>query len=172
MTDDGLLIAGATSQRKFGSCQLHVEFLLPFMPAARGQGRGNSGCYLQGRYEVQILDSFALDTVFVGGGSIYRQRKPDVNMCLPPMVWQTYDIFWEAPKWEGQKLLRPAYVTVVHNGVLLHHHKEVVGRMAHRVVGTYEPHDAEEPLGLQNHDTQVRYRNIWARRIKAYDQPE
>ena len=92
MTDDGVLIPAATSKQKFGSCTLHLEFRTPFMPEARGQGRGNSGCYLQGRYEVQILDSFGLAGKDNECGGIYSVKDPAVNMCLPPLVWQTYDI--------------------------------------------------------------------------------
>ena len=161
------------TKEKFGDMQLHIEWTSPAKVDGSSQWRGNSGVLLMNRYEIQVLDSYNNLTYADGqAGAIYGQWPPLANAARKPGEWQTYDIFWEAPKWEGQKLLRPAYVTVMHNGVLLHHHKEVVGRMAHRVVGTYEPHVAEEPLGLQNHDTQVRYRNIWVRRIKAYDQPE
>jgi Domain of Unknown Function (DUF1080) len=88
-----------------------------------------------------------------------------------PGEWQAYDIVFEAPKFEGEKLVKPAFVTVFHNGVLMHHRKEIIGRMAHRVVGTYAPHAPEEPLALQDHDTRVRFRNIWVRRLPQYDQP-
>ncbi len=112
MTDDGLLIAGATSKQKFGDCQLHVEFLLPFMPASRGQARGNSGCYLQGRYEVQMLDSFGLAGEDNECGGIYGIRAPDTNMCFPPLSWQTYDIDYTAAKYEDGKKVKNATITV------------------------------------------------------------
>jgi hypothetical protein len=112
MTDDALLIAGATSKRKFQSCQLHVEFLLPFMPAARGQARGNSGCYLQGRYEVQMLDSFGLEGANNECGGIYSIKAPDVNMCYPPLAWQTYDIDYTAATYADGKKVTNAKMTV------------------------------------------------------------
>jgi hypothetical protein len=92
-----------------------------------------------------------------------------VNPARRPGEWQSYDILFEAPKFEGDKLVKPAYVTVLLNGVMLHHHKAFIGRMAHKVVGKYQPHPAEESLMLQDHDTAVRYRNIWARRIGTYN---
>ena len=87
-----------------------------------------------------------------------------------PGEWQTYDILFEAPKFDGEKLAKPAFVTVLHNGVVTQHRKEIIGRMAHRVVGTYAPHAPEEPLALQNHNTRTRFRNIWVRRLGGYDQ--
>ena len=172
---DGIMTVNGTgsisTKREFGDCQLHVEWASPAEVKGEGQGRGNSGIYLQGRYEVQILDSFENKTYYHGqAGAIYKQHAPLVNASRPPGEWQTYDIIWEAPKFEGDKLTKPAFVTVIHNGVVLHHHKEVIGRMAHRKVGTYAPHGAEEPLALQDHDTPVHYRNIWVRRLGGYDQ--
>ncbi|HYW78390.1 MAG TPA: DUF1080 domain-containing protein, partial [Thermoguttaceae bacterium] len=106
MTEDGLLMQGADVKPMFQDFNMHVEFMLPYMPAGRDQGRANSGCYLQSRYEVQVLDSFALEPVFNGCGSLYRFRQPDVNMCFPPLVWQTYDIIFTAPRWaaDGTKV--------------------------------------------------------------------
>ena len=103
-------------------------------------------------------------------GAIYGWWPPMVNPARKPGEWQTYDIIFEAPKFEGNKLVKPAYATVIFNGVVVHHHQEIGGPMAHRVVRQYEPHAAEEPLSLQDHDTKVRYRNIWVRRLKGYDQ--
>jgi hypothetical protein len=103
-------------------------------------------------------------------GSIYGQWPPLVNAARKPGEWQTYDIVFEAPKFESGRLVKPAYFTIFWNGVLVHHHKEVTGRMAHRVVGTYAPHENEEPLMFQDHDTAPRYRNVWVRRLKDYDQ--
>jgi len=121
MTPDGLLMEGAISKQRFGSCVIHLEFRTPFMPYARGQGRGNSGCYVQGRYEVQILDSFGLEGRDNECGGIYRVAKPKVNMCFPPLSWQTYDIDFTAAEYDKQgKLVKPARMTVWHNGVLIH----------------------------------------------------
>ena len=158
MTPDGLLIAGATSKRAFQDCQLHVEFLLPFMPEARGQGRGNSGCYLQGRYEVQMLDAFGLKGEDNECGGIYSIKAPDVNMCYPPLSWQTYDIDYTAAKFEDGKKVKNAKITVKHNGVVIHKDVELpnVTTAAPRAEGP-EP----GPIYLQDHGNPVRYRNIW-----------
>lgn len=158
-TDDGLLMEGCTSKEEFGDCTIHVEFRLPYMPDARGQGRGNSGLYLAGRYEVQILDSFGLNGENNECGGLYTIAKPQVNMCLPPLAWQTYDIDYQAPRFDdkGQKLA-DAEVTVRHNGVLIHDQV----KLPHPT--TSAPFGKEGPLGpiyLQNHGNPVRYRNIW-----------
>jgi hypothetical protein len=158
MTDDKLLIAGATSKRKFQSCQLHVEFLLPFMPAARGQARGNSGCYLQGRYEVQMLDSFGLEGANNECGGIYSIKAPDVNMCYPPFTWQTYDIDYTAATYGDGKKVKNATMTVQHNGVLIH--KEV--ELPKNTTAAPVPEGPDPgPIYLQDHGNPVRYRNIW-----------
>jgi hypothetical protein len=159
MTDDGLLIAGATSGPKFGSCRVHLEFLLPYMPAARGQGRANSGCYLQGRYEVQILDSFGLDGLNNECGGIYTVRAPSVNMCLPPLAWQTYDIDFTAAKYDAQGTkVADAHLTVRHNGVLIHENVPVPEATRAAPVKDGPEHG---PLYLQDHGNPVRFRNIW-----------
>lgn len=158
------------SKEKFGDCQLHVEWAAPPEIDGSSQWRGNSGILLMSRYEIQVLDSWDNPTYADGqAGAIYGQFPPLVNPARKPGEWQSYDIVFEAPRFEGEKLVRPAYVTVFFNGVLVHHRQEIVGRMAHRVVGTYAPHEPEEPLALQDHDTRVRYRNIWVRRLKGYD---
>ena len=160
------------TKEKFGDIQLHLEWAAPAEIDGTSQWRGNSGILLMNVYEIQVLDSFNNPTYADGqAGAIYAQWPPLVNASRKPGEWQSYDIIFEAPKFEGEKLVKPAYVTVLHNGILLHHRKEIGGRMSHRVVGTYIPHGPEEPLGLQNHDTSVRYRNIWVRRLKGYDQP-
>lgn len=159
MTEDGLLIAGATSGPKFGSCRVHLEFLLPYMPAARGQGRANSGCYLQGRYEVQILDSFGLDGLNNECGGIYTVRAPSVNMCLPPLAWQTYDIDFSAAKYDAQGTkVADAHLTVRHNGVLIHENVPVPEATRAAPVKDGPEHG---PLYLQDHGNPVRFRNIW-----------
>ncbi len=157
-TDDGLLIAGATSKQKFQSCQLHVEFQLPFMPVARGQARGNSGCYLQGRYEVQMLDSFGLAGDDHECGGLYGIKAPSVNMCFPPLAWQTYDIDYTAAKFEDGKKTKNATITVKHNGVTIHQDVELPQTTtAAPVAEGPEP----GPIVLQDHGNPVRYRNIW-----------
>ncbi len=160
------------TKEKFGDIQLHLEWAAPAEIDGTSQWRGNSGILLMNVYEIQVLDSFNNPTYADGqAGAIYAQWPPLVNASRKPGEWQAYDIIFEAPKFEGEKLVKPGYVTVMHNGILLHHRKEIGGRMSHRVVGKYLPHGAEEPLGLQNHDTSVRYRNIWVRRLKGYDLP-
>jgi len=160
------------SKEKFGDCQIHVEWASPAKIEGSSQWRGNSGILIMTVYEMQVLDSYNNPTYADGqAGAIYGQWPPLVSPVRKPGEWQTYDIFFEAPKFEGAKVAKPAYVTIVYNGVLVQHHQEIIGRMAHRKVGTYAPHDPEMPLALQDHDTAVRYRNIWVRRIAGYDQP-
>jgi len=160
MTDDGLLQQGCTSKQKFGSHQLHLEFRLPYSPQARGQSRGNSGLYLQGRYEVQILDSFGLEGKENECGGIYSVGPPKVNMCFPPLSWQTYDVAYTAAKYEGGKLVKNPRVTVRHNGVVIHDDLELPGERN----TTAAPNGAGPepgPVYLQDHGNPVRYRNIW-----------
>ena len=158
------------SKEKFGNAQYHVEWASPNPPKGVDQDRGNSGFIMMSRYEIQVLDSYHHQTYADGqAGAIYGQWPPLVNATRAPGEWQTYDILFEAPVFDNGKVAKPAFVTVIHNGVMIHHHKEIIGRMAHRVVGTYAPHAPEEPLALQDHDTAVRYRNIWVRRLRGYD---
>jgi hypothetical protein len=159
LTDDHLLMEGVNSKQKFGSCKLHVEFRLPYMPKATGQGRGNSGCYLQSRYEVQILDSFGLAGKNNECGGIYSIKDPDQNMCFPPLTWQTYDIDYTAAKFgaDGKKS-ENARITVKQNGVLIHDNVE----LEHATTAAPLKEGAEPgPLHLQNHGNPVRFRNIW-----------
>lgn len=158
LTSEGNLAAGATSKRKFGSCQLHVEFLLPFMPEARGQDRGNSGCYLQGRYEVQMLDSFGLTGENDECGGLYGIKSPDTNMAFPPLSWQTYDIDYTAAKHENGKKVKNATITVKHNGVVVQ--KDVEVPNATRAAPVPEGPEPG-PLYLQEHGNSVCYRNVW-----------
>jgi hypothetical protein len=159
------------TKEKFGDCQLHIEWAAPAEIDGSGQWRGNSGVLLMSRYEIQVLDSWENPTYADGqAGAIYGQWPPLVNPARRPGEWQSFDIVFEAPRFEGDQLVKPACVTVFYNGVLVHHRQEIIGRMAHRRVGTYAPHGPEEPLALQDHDTKVRYRNIWIRRLKGYDQ--
>jgi hypothetical protein len=161
------------TREKFGDCQLHVEWSAPAEIAGTSQARGNSGVILQARYEVQVLDSYNNPTYADGqAGALYGQWPPLVNPVRKPGEWQIYDIVFEAPKFEGEKLVKPAYFTVFLNGVLLHNRKESMGPMVYRQVAHYATQPAEDSLVLQNHDAKVRYRNIWIRRLGGYDQPE
>jgi hypothetical protein len=160
MTEDGLLMQGANSKHRFGSHTLHFEFRTPFQPTARGQGRGNSGCYLQGRFEVQVLDSFGLSGEHNECGGVYTIKKPDVNMCFPPLSWQTYDIDFTAAKFDASgKKLENARMTVRHNGVVIHENIELPKTTTAAPLG-----EGPEPgfLHLQDHGNPVRYQNIWA----------
>ena len=159
MTDNGLLMEGTTSLDMFQSGHLHIEFQLSYMPFARGQGRSNSGVYLQGRYEVQVLDSFGLTGEHNECGGIYSVKKPDVNMCLPPLSWQTYDVEFTAAKFDDSgKKTANARMTVRHNGTVIHDNVEV----DHRTTASPLAEGVEPgPLYLQNHSNPVRYRNIW-----------
>ncbi len=158
MTEDKLLIQGPTTKQKFNDFTLHVEFRLPYMPEAGGQGRGNSGVYMQGRYEVQVLDSFGLKGENNECGGIYTIKAPAVNMCFPPLSWQTYDIEYTAATYEGGKKVKNAVATVKHNGVLIQEATELTHATTAAPVG--EGPDAG-PIYLQDHGNPVRYRNVW-----------
>ena len=157
MTEDGLLMEGVTSKDFFGDALWHIEFRLPYQPAARGQGRGNSGAYVQGAYEVQMLDSFGLEGKNNECGGIYSVAAPRVNMCLPPLEWQTYDIEFTAPKYQDGKQVSNPKMTVRHNGVVVHENAEV----PKVTPGGTSKGGPTGPLHLQNHGNPVRYRNIW-----------
>ena len=160
------------TKEEFGDCQLHLEFASPNPPRGSGQGRGNSGVLIMGRYEVQVLDSYESQTYPDGqAASVYAQYPPLVNASRRPGEWQTYDILFTAPRFKNGQLARPAYVTVLHNGVVVHNHVEVLGPMTHRTLTFYTPHGEKGPLGLQDHGDPVRFRNIWVRELKGYDQP-
>ncbi len=151
---------GIITKREFGDVRLHIEFRTPFMPDARGQGRGNSGVYLQGRYEVQILDSYGLEGRDNECGGIYSVGAPLVNMCAPPTQWQTYDITFRAPRFDanGDKI-EPASLKVEHNGVTIQD-----GNKKPKGPTTAAPYNTEGALGgiyLQDHGNKVQFRNIW-----------
>ncbi len=161
------------TREKFGDVQLHIEWMEPLDIKGRDQDRGNSGVLLMDRYEIQVLESYSNVTYADGqAGALYGQWPPLVNPMRPQGEWQAYDIVFEAPKFEGEKLVRRAFATVFFNGVLVHLRKEILGTMVHREVAKYSPHADEEPLSLQDHGHKVRYRNAWIRRLQGYDQPE
>jgi hypothetical protein len=153
------------TREEFGDCQLHLEWASPAKVESASQGRGNSGVFLMGRYEVQILDSFENRTYADGGAAaLYGQFPPDVNASRGPGEWQSYDIFFRAPRFDGDRLVSPAVVTVVHNGVTVHHAREFLGATRHKQVATYAPHPPAGPLRLQDHGNPVRFRNVWIRK--------
>jgi len=170
IVENGYAIAqknGITSKKKFGDIQLHLEFATPEKIEGSGQGRGNSGVYLMGRYEVQILDSYQNPTYYDGQcGAIYKQHPPLVNASRKPGEWQTYDIIFTAPRFDKDgKLLKPAYVTVIHNGVVVQNHFEIEGTTAWDAPPKYAPHAEKEPIHIQFHGNPVKFRNIWVREL-------
>jgi hypothetical protein len=171
--EDGAAIASsfATTKQAFGDCQLHVEFATPKEIKGKGQGRGNNGIgFMDARYEIQVLDSWENPTYFDGMcAAIYKQRPPLVNASRKPGEWQTYDIVFEAPRFDGDKLARPAHVTVFHNGVLVHNHVELLGDTPYDRPPRYTPHPEKLPLVLMYHNNPVRFRNIWIREVKELE---
>lgn len=166
--EDGYAVpqkSGISTKQPFGDVQLHLEWATPEEVSGSGQGRGNSGVYLMGKYEVQILDSYDNETYFDGqAGSVYKQWPPLVNATRKPGKWQTYDILFTAPRFDEQKnLLSPGYVTVLHNGVVVQNHTELLGGTFYDRPPHYEPHAERLPIHLQFHGNPVRFRNIWVR---------
>jgi hypothetical protein len=158
MTDSGLLMAGTETKDAWNNFRLHGEFLLPYKPLARGQARGNSGFYLQGRYELQVLDSFGLEGVENECGGIYKLFRPAVNMCLPPLEWQTYDIDFQAAKFDDAgKKVEPMTISVWQNGVPIHVRRKVPSKTGAGAAEGPNP----LPIKLQDHGNPVVYRNIW-----------
>jgi len=158
LAEDGSLLAGAVTTIPVGDFTMHAEFRTPFMPDARGQGRGNSGIYIQRRYEVQILDSFGLSGEANECGGLYRQRRPALNMCLPPLAWQTYDITFRAARWNASGTKTDdAELTVFHNGVAVHYHRPIPDK-----TGAGQPEGPNDlPIYFQDHGNPVTYRNVW-----------
>jgi Domain of Unknown Function (DUF1080) len=163
--ENGKLVEGnllgatnCTSKQKFADHHLHIEFRTPFMPKARGQGRGNSGVYMQGRYELQVLDSFGLKGENNECGGIYSISEPIVNMCLPPLTWQTYEIDFTAAKFDNEgKKIKNARATIKHNGVVIHDDLE----LTHGTPGYHDEGPEPDSLFLQDHGNPVAFRNIW-----------
>jgi hypothetical protein len=160
-----------TTKDSFGDYQLHLEFATPEKVSGSGQGRGNSGVYLANRYEVQVLDSYDNKTYFDGQcASLYKQTPPMVNVCRKPGEWQSYDIIFTSPRFADHgKLIRPGYVTVIQNGVVVQNHFELQGGTFYDRPAAYEPHPVKQPIRLQNHGNPVKYRNIWLREIKELE---
>jgi hypothetical protein len=172
--ENGSMITGkgpVSSVEEFGDCQLHIEWSAPTPAVGSSQGRGNSGVFLMGQYEVQVLDSYENKTYFDGqAGAIYKQTPPMVNAMRKPGEWNTYDIFWTAPRFnEDDSLKTPAYITVVHNGVLLLNHFELKGDTPYNRPPKYTNHGEKGPISLQDHGNPVRYRNIWVRELKPVE---
>ena len=162
------LIAGSktiTSVPTFGDCQLHVEWSAPTPAKGTGQGRGNSGIFFHGLYEIQVLDSYDNETYRDGqAGAIYKQTPPAVNAMRPPGQWNTYDLFWTAPRFNDDGTLQsPAYITAVHNGVLILNHFELAGDTPYTRPPHYNAHPRRGPIKIQDHGNPVRFRNIWDR---------
>jgi hypothetical protein len=162
------------TRERFADFQLHLEFATPAQVAGDGQGRGNSGILFNGMYEIQLLDSFG-NTTYPDGqaGAIYGQSPPLANASRRPGEWQTMDIIFESPRWGAdERLLKKANVTVMQNGVILHHRKELQGTTPHQANGNYDkPHAPEVFIELQDHGDRVRFRNIWLRELGSYDTP-
>lgn len=160
------------TKAKFGDIQLHIEWTVPkgADPARKGQMRGNSGVILMGHYEIQVLESYDNPTYADGSaGSIYGLYPPMVNPTRPEGEWNSWDLFFEAPRFSGEKVVKPAYVTLVYNGVLVHNHAALIGDTSVLPLAQYRPHEPEEPFQLQAHAGPIRYRNIWVRRLGGYD---
>jgi hypothetical protein len=168
---DGIIYAGKgpiTTKEKFGDCQIHIEWSSPIEVKGDGQGRGNSGVFMMGIYEMQVLDSYDNKTYFDGqAGAIYKQHPPMVNAMRKPGEWNSYDIIWTTPKFnEDGSLKSPAYITAFHNGVLIQHHFALLGDTPFNRPPQYKDIGPVGPLSLQDHGNPVRFRNIWYREVK------
>jgi hypothetical protein len=168
---DGAAITNGTGEirtaQDFGDFQLHIEWSTPTPPKGNGQDRGNSGVFLFGRYEIQVLDCYHNVTYADGSaGAVYGQTPPLVNACRPPGEWQTYDILFTAPHFKDGAVETPAYVTVLQNGIVVQNHTQILGATGHKISPKYTPHGAKGPIMLQDHGNPVRFRNIWIRELK------
>lgn len=157
-----------TTKESFGDIQLHLEWATPNPPEGELFNRGNNGVFLMGLYEIQIFESY-VEKLYPDGqaAAIYAQTPPLVNACRQPGQWQTYDILFRAPLFEGQRLVKPARVTMLHNGVLVHWDEEIRGETGHRVLPEYRQKSSRGPLMLHGHHNPVRFRNIWVRPLSS-----
>lgn len=174
VVQDGYMIAGPgeiRSKAEFGDCQVHVEWASAEEIKGSGQGRSNSGVFLMGRYELQVLDSWENPTYFDGQcGAIYKQHPPLVSASRKPGEWQTYDIIWKAPRFDEQgNLVSPAFITVLHNGVLIQDHFQLEGDTPFNRPPAYKAHPDKGPIGLQYHGNPIRFRNIWVREVQELE---
>jgi hypothetical protein len=156
------------TKQKFGDCQLHVEWASPVVVKGESQERGNSGVFLMNIYEVQILDCYNNKTYADGmTAALYGQYPPLVNACRPPGAWQTYDIVFHRPHFDGKgQVTSPARFTVFHNGILVHDNVELTGPTAHKARPPYKAHADKLPISLQDHGNPIRFRNIWVRELE------
>jgi hypothetical protein len=165
---DGCLEASSGStistRQKFGNFQFHLEWMGPVNFKGPWYDQGNNGVLLHGLYEIQIFDSFN-EKIYADGvaGAIYGQTPPAVDVCRRPGEWQSFDIFFAAPEFKGEELVKAAFVTVLHNGVLIHLNQQIYGVTGHRILPQYDPAISEGPLKLMGHGCPVRFRNIWIR---------
>jgi hypothetical protein len=172
LLEDGAMVVNKTgsirTKQSFGDCQLHIEWATPAKVEGSDQGRGNSGVFLMGHYEVQVLDSYQNKTYYHGqAGAIYKQSAPLVNASRKPGEWQSYDIIFHAPRRNAEgKVIKPATITVLHNGVLIQDHFEILGS-TFLDAPEYQKHPDKAPISLQDHGNPVRYRNIWIRELSA-----
>ncbi|MGL6269708.1 MAG: 3-keto-disaccharide hydrolase [Chitinophagaceae bacterium] len=158
---------GIKTKRGFGDCQMHIEFRTPAEVKGDGQGRGNSGIFLMGKYELQVLDNYNNKTYVNGqAGSMYKQLPPMVNACRPPGEWQTYDIIFTAPRfYDDGRLKSQARITVIHNGVLVQNNTTIWGSTEYIGSPVYKKHSDKEPIFLQDHGNPTAFRNIWIREL-------
>jgi hypothetical protein len=169
--EDGAMVCGKGDIRTkdgFGDCQLHIEWAAPTPATGSGQGRGNSGVFFMDNYELQVLDSYDNTTYFDGqAGAIYKQTPPEVNATKPPGTWNVYDVIWTAPRFNDDGSLKsPAYITALHNGVLILNHFELKGDNPFSRPPQYKKHADKLPIRLQDHGNPMRFRNVWIREIK------
>jgi hypothetical protein len=176
MVEDGAAVSAKgdiVTTKEFGDIQLHLEFREPTPPKDSGQGRGNSGVFFMGQYEIQVLDCYSNKTYADGvTAGIYGQHPPLANACRPPGEWQTYDIIFNVPHFgPNGEVLSPGHVTVFHNGVVAQNHQAIRGATNWRSPGKYTPHGPYGPLALQFHNNAVSFRNIWVRPVPVVNEP-